>query len=196
MNIFFIVVRVILVLLAIYYVYIRNFKILITVVTVLILTFLLWFIESIFDIKIDPLGHVLYLIILVMGVYLGEGLKFYDKYFWWDRVIHFFAGIAFVSFGIALANTIESLGNLATLFFCLTLAAFLHVTWEIAEYVTDLIKGSNHQRWQKQKSKETNRLKITKKPANQPAGLIDTMSDTMICMSSATITCIVWWFIL
>ena len=129
---------------------------------------------------------------MLMGLYFGSSLKFYDKYFWWDILVHFLAGVSFVSLGIALVRTIANLNSFQVIFFSLTLATFIHTIWEIVEYLVDRFSHTDHQRWQK-KSTSKNHLS---KSAVQPAGLVDTMHDTIAGISGAVIACIVWWFVL
>ena len=132
------------------------------------------------------------IIILFMAIVLGGKFKFYDKYAWWDRLIHFLSAILFVSFGVAITQGIVGLSNLHILIFCLTLSVTLHVAWEIGEYIVDCITRGDHQRWQK-KNKSINH---NPQNAIQPAGLVDTMNDTIICVLGTLISCAVWWFIL
>ncbi|MCL2355173.1 MAG: hypothetical protein FWC68_04830 [Oscillospiraceae bacterium] len=191
-NVYVNIVRVLLVIAFIYYIYKHNLKLARFVGIVLILTFLTLLLDSVFDIKIDAVGSVLYITIILMGIYLGSGLKFYDKFPWWDLVLHFIAGISFVSFGVAFAQKADDLSKFAILFFSLTFSVFLHTLWEITEYLVDRFSKSDHQRWQKASS---SRNHISEK-AVQPAGLVDTMHDTIACMVGAILACAVWWFVL
>lgn len=132
------------------------------------------------------------IIILFMATYLGSKRKFYDKYAWWDRLIHFLSGILFVSLGVALSRKVAGLSRFNILFFSLTLSVTLHVAWEIVEYIIDCTKRSNHQRWQK----KHHSINHKSQAAIQPAGLVDTMNDTLFCVLGTTIACAVWWFVL
>ena len=135
------------------------------------------------------IGSTLFAVIVIMGPLLGNKLKFYDKYFWWDLLIHFLAGIAFISFGIAIAQTVEHLNNFHILFFSLTFSMFLHTLWEIGEYLVDKLLGTNHQRWQEKSASG-------KQDGVQPDGLVDTMHDSIACLAGALVACACWWFIL
>jgi len=132
------------------------------------------------------------LIILLMSAYLGSKLKFYDKYAWWDRLIHFLTGILSVSFGVAISRGIVGLNKLHILFFCITLSVTIHVIWEIGEYIIDCKMRGNNQRWQR----EHNSINHNPPNAIQPAGLVDTMNDTITCIVGTLIACAVWWFVL
>jgi len=184
--------RTVLIVLSIYHIYKRDFKLLISTGAVFILTFLLWFLDKVFAIRLDLFGGVLYIAIIFMTIYLGSALKFYDKYAWWDRLIHALSGIALVSFGVAVSRKAENLSSLYILFFSFTFSISLHVVWEVLEYIFDCIFHMDNQRWQKVNASNNH----VSESAVQPAGLVDTMNDTILCIVGTAIACLVWWFIL
>lgn len=186
------IIRIVFIILTIYYIFKHNFKSLRSAVIVFILTLVPMLLDRVFLIRADVLGNILYYTIIVMSIYLGSELKFYDRYIWWDRVLHFLCGIMFVSFGIPLARKMGITGRAWMLFFCITLSTTLHVLWEIAEYIVDAMVHTDHQRWQKH-SDTHNHLSDE---AVQPAGLVDTMNDIIICLIGTAAACAVWWFIL
>lgn len=186
-------IRAALIIITIYKAYKKDFKLILPAIIVFLLTLSVSLLDIIWKLKIDTVGSAIYYTIIFMSIYLGGGFDFYNKYAYWDRVIHFLSGIAFVSLGIALSSKIENLDRFHILFFCLTLASFFHVIWEIAEYIVDSITHSDHQRWQKYHKKTVNHKPKT---AIQSAGLVDTMNDTIVCMIGTISACIVWWFIL
>lgn len=185
-------IRIILTVLAFYHFFRRDFKKLWAAVLVLALTFVLALIDKFFGLRADPVGNFLYITVIVMSLYLGSGLKYYDRWSWWDRLIHFLCGVMFVSFGIPLAAKMGIIGRMAVLFFCFTLSTTLHALWETAEYVVDTLAHTDHQRWQKHAL--THNHHSPKSP--QPAGLADTMNDIIICMAGTLAACSVWWFLL
>lgn len=186
-------IRMVLIVITIYKAFKKDFKLIFPAIIVFALTFLIPLLDIIWDINIDTVGSAIYYTVIFMSIYLGSGLKFYNKYVCWDRIIHFLSGITFVSLGIALSNKIANLNKFSILFFCLTLAALFHIIWEIAEYIVDSITHSDHQRWQKHHKKTVNHKPES---AIQSAGLVDTMNDTIVCMIGAISACTVWWFIL
>ena len=192
LTIFANIIRAVFLILTVYYIYRHDFKKLRSTIIVFVLTFVPVFLDRVFMLRADLLGNVLYFIIIVMSLYLGSELKFYDKFSWWDRVLHFLCGIMFVSFGIPLAVKMNISARIGVLFFCFTLSSTLHILWEVAEYIVDMIAHTDHQRWQKH-SPANNHLSPK---AVQPAGLVDTMNDIIICMLSTVAACVVWWFIL
>lgn len=186
------IIRIIFIALTIYYIVKHDFKKTKSTIIVFMFTFVPILLDKIFSIKADLFGNILYFTIIVMSIYLGSELKFYDKFVWWDRTLHFLCGIMFVSFGIPLAEKIGIVNKAGILFSCFTLSSTLHVLWEIAEYIADSIVHTDHQRWQK-RCKTRNHLSPK---AIQPAGLVDTMNDIIICMTGTLAACTVWWFII
>ena len=134
----------------------------------------------------------LYYGILLMTLYMGSSLCFYDKYSWWDRLVHFLSGISFVGFGIALAALDSDIILAGILLFSFTFSITLHAFWEVFEYISDCMTHGNAQRWQKRHDSNNH----VSKDAIQPAGLVDTMNDLICCMVGAALAVFVWWFVL
>ena len=178
--------------LTVFHIYKREYKPLISTGIVFALTYLPRFLDGVLAVQMDLLGNVLYVAIIVMAIYLGSARGFYNKFSWWDRLIHLLSGITFVSFGIAISVRAGIQNPLHILFFSLTLSISLHVAWEVLEYVYDCLFHADNQRWQKV-SASNNHLSPS---AIQPAGLVDTMNDTILCIVSAFLSCAAWWFLL
>lgn len=178
--------------LAIYHIYKKNYKLIGTIILIFVLSFLNVLLNIIFQIRIDAFSNIVYLIVLFMALYLGSSLGFYDRYKWWDRSIHFLSGSGFIGFGIAIANTNSGITKLVGLLFSFTFSITLHVLWEVLEYISDCLSHGNAQRWQMIHASKNH---ISDK-AIQPAGLVDTMNDTICCIIGSLVAIIVWWFIL
>lgn len=191
-ELFAYLIRIVLVILAIYHIFKREFKPLSSIVMTFALTYLPALLDYFLNIRVDRFGHCLYLIIIFMTMYLGNTRKFYDKFAWWDVVIHLMSGAVFVSFGIAIANNTGQLSAFFTLLFCFCFSLALHVIWEVLEYLSDCVFATDHQRWQKHSPTKNH---VSEK-AIQPAGLVDTMNDSIVCLLGTIVTCVVWWFIL
>lgn len=186
------IIRIAFIILTLYYIFRHDFKKLKSSVIVFALTFVPSVLEKALGVRTDIFGNILYFTVIVMSLYLGSELKFYDRYAWWDRILHFMCGIMFVSFGIPLARKMGITSRLWILFSCITLSTTLHALWEIAEYIVDAAAHTDHQRWQ-QHSQTHNHLPPK---SVQPAGLVDTMNDIIICLIGTAAACAVWWFIL
>ena len=170
----------------------RNYKPILSAACAFALTYLPIVFDRFFSYRLDSVGNILYFTIVIMTVYLGNSLKFYDRFFWWDYVLHFLSGCLFVSAGIALADRAADLSRFPILFFSFTLSIALHVVWEVLEYASDCFFHTDNQRWQKTSPTHNHQPES----AVQPAGLVDTMNDTLICILGTAIACIVWWFVL
>jgi hypothetical protein len=178
--------------LAIYYIYKKEYKLIGSLIMIFVLSFLRVLLNALFYIRIDEFSNFIYFIVLIMALYLGSSLGFYDRYKWWDRSIHFLSGSGFIGFGIALANTNYGIAKFGVLLFSYTFSITLHVFWEVLEYISDCFSHGNAQRWQKIHASNNH---ISDK-AIQPAGLVDTMNDTICCIIGSLIAIIVWWFII
>ena len=186
------IIRIMLIAITLYYLLKRDFKKIKSTVLVIALTFLPPLLDYFFDLRIDPVGGILYDTVIVVSLYLGSTLGFYDRYAWWDRMLHLLAGAAFVSLGIAMADKVNDIGRFGILLFSFTLSNTLHIFWEVAEYIVDYFFHSNAQRWQKHHP--TNGHQPQNAP--QPPGLVDTMNDFIFCLLGAGIACCIWWFAL
>lgn len=182
----------ILFILSIYHINKKKYKLIGSIILISVLSFLRAVLNVVFQIKIDAFSNFIYLIVLFMALYLGSSLGFYDRYKWWDRLIHFLSGSGFIGFGIAIANTNSAITKLGVLLFSFTFSITLHVLWEVLEYIYDCLTHGNAQRWQKIHSS----INHKSKKAIQPAGLVDTMNDLICCIMGSLVAILVWWFII
>lgn len=182
----------ILIVLAIYHIYRKEYKYIGSLFLIFILSFLRTMLDRLFQIRIDAYSNFIYLTVLLMALYLGSSLGFYDRYKWWDRFIHFLSGSGFIGFGIAIANTNSGISKFGVIFFSFTFSITLHVFWEVLEYINDCLTRGNAQRWQRIHASNNHKSK----KAIQPAGLVDTMNDTICCIVGSLLAIIVWWFVI
>lgn len=173
---------------AAYHIYKRQYKVLKSLAAVLVLSFLPAACSVFFQITIDTFSRLIYDFVLFMAMYLGSSRKYYDKYSWWDRIVHFLSGLGFVGFGTALAASHFNAVIFGILLFGFTFSITLHVFWEVLEYLTDCITHSNAQRWQK----IHNSINHQPEAAIQPPGLVDTMNDLICCLIGAVLATAFW----
>lgn len=112
-------------------------------------------------------------------IFLGEAFDFYNRYWWWDVVLH--AGSA-LGFGLAGFLFVFMLfegdryaapaGAVASLGFCLALS--IGTLWEVFEFAMDQIFGLNMQK----------------------SGLLDTMSDLIVDTIGAGVGAVAGYFYL
>ncbi len=86
-------------------------------------------------------------------LFLGSLANFYEKFFWWDQVLHFLSGglLALVAFVVVYLLNYEHWGklNLTPFFvslFAVCFSALISIVWEIYEYSADHLFGFNMQR--------------------------------------------------
>lgn len=108
---------------------------------ILLLTYLLDYInmnkKRISD-KLISLFYIFCLFSLVLGVMLN----FYDKIFWWDVLMHLLSGILLGIFGNAMLNKIQNgkkVEALTRFLFIIGIACVGGFLWEIYEFIADSI---------------------------------------------------------
>ena len=184
--------RLVLIAITIYHIIKHQLIIAASTAMVFAFSYLSLLLSILFQIEIDPISNLIYMIFTFMAVYLGGSLKFYDKYKNWDRFVHALSGVGFVGFGIAIMHNNPDTIKIIVLLFGFTFSLSIQTLWEVLEYITDCIFHSNAQRWQMHHESVNH---ISKK-AIQPAGLVDTMADTICCIIGSVIAIITWSFFL
>ena len=134
-----------------------------------ILTLLVMLLPSIMEkkMKIDFPSEfdIVVVLFIYAALFLGELYSFYERFWWWDTMLHSFSGIILGNIGYALVsylNTSSSTDiNLSPIFvalftFCFALA--IGALWEIFEFSMDSFFGLNMQK----------------------SGLVDTMKDLIV----------------
>lgn len=156
-----------------------------------ILSFLTVLLDKLVHVNVDAFSSFLYFVIIFMALYLGSSLRFYDRYKWWDRTIHLLSGASFTGFGIAIAGNNPGTTKWLALLFSFSFSITLHMFWEVLEYLSDCITHKNAQRWQK----VNDSVNHVSDKAIQPAGLVDTMNDSICCMIGTILAVIAWWMV-
>lgn len=107
-----------------------------------------------FKIEIPTKIYYLYVIFLYSAIFLGEIRSFYYRIPYWDTILHAFSGMMLGFFGFSfvfLLNKDDSVNmKLSPIFvaifaFCFSLT--IGVTWEFYEYFSDMILGTNMQKF-------------------------------------------------
>lgn len=127
--------------------------------------FLPIFIPKIANFKIIPEVHLLFAIFLFASLYLGEIQMYYESIWWWDSMLHLMSALMLGFLGFSLVyyfNNADHLNvSLSPFFialFALSFAVMCGVIWEICEFASDQLLGTN----------------------TQKSGLIDTMWDLIM----------------
>lgn len=140
--------------------------------------------------NIDLIGKVLFVVVIIFAI-LGDGFKFYHKFFWWDLLLHFIAGICLASIGFGIAKGVSNLKFKHMLIFSFMFALSLHVFWELYEFFCDLVFNLNMQRWNFDPTLPDTYGRII---SIRTPGVIDTMTDFIANISGAFLMCIGYLF--
>ena len=151
----------------------------------IILTFLMTYYPSILEKRYGVyLPNTLQIIITLFifsAQVLGEMNGFYEKFFWWDTMLHATSGIILGLVGFFFVYLLNEKGDtnvklipvfIALFAFCFAIT--MGVFWEFFEFGADRLLGYNMQRF---------RL-----PGED--GLLDTMEDLIVDAIGALITCV------
>lgn len=129
----------------------------------LVLTFLPQRFARFFGIELPKLMLGAIVIFIFATLFLGEVAGFYERFWWWDLVLHFFSALSFGAIGFLLIFMLFEGDRyaapplaLAMLAFCV--AVSIGALWEVFEFAMDQTFGMNMQK----------------------SGLMDTMTDLII----------------
>jgi glycopeptide antibiotics resistance protein len=126
---------------------------------------------------------------LLASVGLGEFFNIYEKFWWWDDVLHTLAGVIMGLLGFLMvyffnARYKMTISPVFVAVFAFGFAMIMSVIWEIFEFSMDVLFGTPMQRW----NLPSNAMLIGKD--YQGVGLRDTMSDLIVCSVGALIAAI------
>jgi len=143
----------------------------------MVLIFIPYFFQRRYRIYLPSELQLSIILFIYAGVFLGEVRNFYFKFWWWDSLLHLFAGFAIglIAFGVmyVLYKT-EKIKTSAT-FICVIvflIALAFGAIWEMFEFGMDSIFGTNMQ-----KSRD---LCNTEGYCNTRLGVVDTMIDFIL----------------
>ncbi|MAG78640.1 hypothetical protein CL616_04725 [archaeon] len=137
----------------------------------LLLTFLPFFIEKQYKIKIPLDFEVATILFVYAGLFLGEITKFYEIFWWWDILLHAISAIAFGLIGFITLFLLKkskkiNISPIWVAIFAFCFVVSIGTIWEIFEFGVDQIFNTNMQK----------------------TGLIDTMWDLIADTSGALIS--------
>ncbi len=128
-----------------------------------ILTLLPFFFQQRFKLSIPNYFIVAIVFFLAATLFFGEASGFYEKFWWWDLLLHGFSAIGFGILGFVILLYLCQSSKLTASSFLISFFAFsfaiaIGALWEIFEYAADQTLGTNMQK----------------------SGLPDTMTDLII----------------
>lgn len=166
------IVRILIVLIAIFLISQKEFKNLGILAITMLLTFYDKIVEKVLKIKLEDKLKISLITFIFAAQCLGTVLGFYGKFLWWDTMLHTISGVIFFFVGEAIikqmSNEKGKLNNKIIIAFAVCFSLSTGVIWEIFEFFVDSLLGQN--------------MQVTK-------GLIgqDAVMDTMIDLISVTV---------
>ena len=116
-----------------------------------------------FEIRL-PHGFFAAIVMFIFGtIFLGEAFGFYERYWWWDVVLHMGSAVGFGLIGFVFMLMLfegdrYAAPPLAMAFFAFCFAIAIGTLWEVFEFAMDQLFGLNMQK----------------------SGLVDTMADLIV----------------
>lgn len=133
--------------------------------------------------EVPPISQTALNFIILMGILFGSYLGWFDKFTWYDEVMHCFSGMVCAIFGYDFAGIIQrkkgkcaiTLSAMFGLMFALSIA----VGWEFYEFLMDTLHGTNLQL--AKEGAETAMFDLAKYRGEYGyLGLVDSMTDMMM----------------
>lgn len=141
----------------------------------LALTFLPSILERSIRVSLPASFQVVLLIFIFAAQFLGEIFNYYERFWWWDLLLHGWSGVLLGTIGFLLVYILNTASGVDIVmspffvaFFALCFAVTCGVVWEVFEYLMDVIFDTNMQK----------------------SGLHDTMGDLVIDTAGALIVSI------
>jgi len=146
---------------------------------ILILTFIPSFIQRNYKINLPLELELVIVFFIYASLFLGEVSSFYQKFWWWDALLHTGSGILFGFIGFLILYVLYkekrvSASPIWIAIFAFCFAVAIGAVWEIMEFSTDQIFGTNMQKH----------------------GLVDTMWDLIVDSLGALFTSVLGFFYL
>jgi uncharacterized membrane protein YjdF len=143
-------IRITLIIATVLAIYERNWMVLFVIIITFFLTFLPIMFEKKYKIDLPAEFEIIIILFIYAGIFLGGPRNFYNIFWWWDSLLHFFSGVALGFAGFLILYVFYkrrklnvSPRTIAIFAFCFALA--LGVIWEIFEFNIDIFLGYNMQ---------------------------------------------------
>ena len=144
------------------------------------------------ELDIPDLIYFIFITFCLAHFVCGEILGFYVKVSWWDSALHTFSGMLIALLSFSLINLLNKskdgrvqLNLVFTVIFAFSLSLTVGALWEIIEFASDSIVGSNMQRAYESTMSGRGAGFVGM------AALADTMKDLILDAIGAAIVCMV-----
>lgn len=106
------------------------------------------FVERYYNVSLPIEYHLVIVIFLFMSLFLGEVGDAYERFWWWDIVLHASSGIVLGFIGFLMLYALQAQNKIRMspglmAFFCFCAAMTVGVLWEFFELFMDLTFGLN-----------------------------------------------------
>jgi len=146
---------------------------------------------------VDQRLVVVVTLFIFAGTFLGQALSFFDRFFWWDTMLHTISGVILGLLAFALTSALNNsertkvaLNPFYVALFSFTFAVAIGGLWEIGEYMMDWIFKTTMQCWNDDPS-----LYFTGNDY-QGAAIIDSMEDMIVSTLGAIVVSVIGYFYL
>ncbi len=137
-------------------------------------------------VSVPPEFQVFAIVFVFAALYLGEIHSYYERFWWWDLVLHAGSGLLFGILGFLLVYVLNENERIDlhmrphfVALFAFSFAMAVGVLWEIFEFGMDRLFGTTMQ----------------KPTARDPSGLTDTMWDMVVDgVGALAISLLGWWY--
>jgi uncharacterized membrane protein YjdF len=149
---------------------------------IILVTLLPLFFVKLFRVFIPPEFVLLAIAFVFASVFLGEVHGYYERFWWWDLVLHAGSGFLLGIIGFLLVHILNETEDIDVhmkpgfvAFFAFLFAVWIGVLWEIFEFSMDSFFAMNMQ----------------KEMLDDPSGLTDTMWDLIVDTLGALIITVI-----
>ncbi len=189
---FTMLMRTILVIAAIIWIYEQNWITVFVTLLALLLTYF-YIIFAKYKVVIPKEFQVIIIFFIFISLFLWEVHNFYEKIFWWDTLLHTFAWIAMWFIGFLIMYMLYKAWKLIApkiiiAIFAFSFAMMLWAVWEIFEFTVDEYTNANMQK--------AKNLEIAYWYFDTRLWVRDTMFDLMIDALWAFIASVTWYIYL
>jgi len=152
--------------------------------TIIMITFFPILFERQFSISIPPELQLSAIVFVFASLFLGEVHDYYNRFWWWDTMLHTTSGFLLGILGFLLVHIMNETEKIHVhmkagfvAFFAFLFALGVGALWEIFEFAMDSLFGMNMQ----------------KPMLGDPSGLTDTMWDLVVDALGALVVAILGW---
>lgn len=147
------------------------------------------FTKGIFEKKFTIVNDEYFYITVIfafLAMYLGSFLNFYERFFWWDTLLHFSSGVILGFFGISIIDyyfgkTVDEKADIyIIIIFGVFTAIGIGVFWEFYEFTFDRLLDGNMQRTVQVTDVSQLEVYISESGYFRDPGLADSMKDLFL----------------